>query len=146
MVSDSGMVRLTLSAAPVIVIVAVTGGETVAFEPPPPPPHPQAHKKLNNNRLTSETTPRCWRFCAMTSVCIASKMAIANTTKLMQDTTNQRCPPSRGIIGSNAITPEVLLTVTVNAVELRHRELQIKRLKSKAEKLGYRVTPIPAAA
>src|SRR5271157_4695662 len=30
--------------------------------------------------------------------------------------------------------------------ELRHRELQIKRLKSKAEKLGYRVTPIPAAA
>src|SRR5262250_1555007 len=30
--------------------------------------------------------------------------------------------------------------------ELRHRELQIKRLKSKAEKLGYRITPIPAAA
>src|SRR6201982_1991753 len=30
--------------------------------------------------------------------------------------------------------------------ELRHRELQIKRLTSKAEKLGYRVTPIPAAA
>jgi transposase len=30
--------------------------------------------------------------------------------------------------------------------ELRHRELQIKHLKSKAEKLGYRVTPIPAAA
>ena len=30
--------------------------------------------------------------------------------------------------------------------ELRHRELQIKRLKSKAEKLGYRVTRIPAAA
>src|SRR6266480_435977 len=30
--------------------------------------------------------------------------------------------------------------------ELRHRELQIKRLKAKAEKLGYRVTPIPAAA
>jgi transposase len=30
--------------------------------------------------------------------------------------------------------------------ELRHRELQIKRLKSKAEKLGYRVTPIPVAA
>src|SRR6266576_1279605 len=29
--------------------------------------------------------------------------------------------------------------------ELRHRELQIKRLKAKAEKLGYRVTPIPAA-
>ena len=30
--------------------------------------------------------------------------------------------------------------------ELQHRELQIKRLKAKAEKLGYRVTPIPAAA
>jgi transposase len=30
--------------------------------------------------------------------------------------------------------------------ELRHRQLQIKRLKAKAEKLGYRVTPIPAAA
>jgi transposase len=30
--------------------------------------------------------------------------------------------------------------------ELRHRELQIKHLKSKAEKLGYQVTPIPAAA
>jgi transposase len=30
--------------------------------------------------------------------------------------------------------------------ELRHRELQIKRLKSKAAKLGYQVTPIPAAA
>jgi transposase len=30
--------------------------------------------------------------------------------------------------------------------ELRHRELQIKHLKSKAEKLEYRVTPIPAAA
>src|SRR5437762_8835698 len=30
--------------------------------------------------------------------------------------------------------------------ELRHREPQIKRLKAKAEKLGYRVTPIPAAA
>ena len=30
--------------------------------------------------------------------------------------------------------------------ELRHREFQIKHLKSKAEKLGYRVTPIPAAA
>jgi len=30
--------------------------------------------------------------------------------------------------------------------ELRHRELQIKRLKAKAQKLGYRVTPIPAAA
>ena len=30
--------------------------------------------------------------------------------------------------------------------ELRHRELQIKRLKAKAENLGYRVTPIPAAA
>jgi transposase len=30
--------------------------------------------------------------------------------------------------------------------QLRHRELQIKHLKSKAEKLGYRVTPIPAAA
>jgi len=30
--------------------------------------------------------------------------------------------------------------------ELRHRELQIKRLKAKAEKLGYRVTPISAAA
>jgi transposase len=30
--------------------------------------------------------------------------------------------------------------------ELRHRESQIKRLKAKAEKLGYRVTPIPAAA
>ena len=30
--------------------------------------------------------------------------------------------------------------------ELRHRELQIKRLKAKAEKLGYRVTPIPVAA
>src|SRR6266567_2580744 len=30
--------------------------------------------------------------------------------------------------------------------DLRHRELQIKRLKAKAEKLGYRVTPIPAAA
>src|SRR5215472_6185052 len=30
--------------------------------------------------------------------------------------------------------------------ELQHRELQIKRLKAKAEKLGYRITPIPAAA
>ena len=30
--------------------------------------------------------------------------------------------------------------------ELLHRELQIKRLKAKAEKLGYRVTPIAAAA
>jgi hypothetical protein len=30
--------------------------------------------------------------------------------------------------------------------ELRHRELQIKRLKAKAEKLGYRVAPISAAA
>jgi len=30
--------------------------------------------------------------------------------------------------------------------EIRHRELQIKRLKAKAEKLGYRVTSIPAAA
>src|SRR5437762_5132199 len=30
--------------------------------------------------------------------------------------------------------------------ELRYRESQIKRLKAKAEKLGYRVTPIPAAA
>jgi transposase len=30
--------------------------------------------------------------------------------------------------------------------ELRHRQLQIKRLQAKAEKLGYRVTPIPAAA
>src|SRR6266516_3449134 len=30
--------------------------------------------------------------------------------------------------------------------ELPHRELQIKRLKAKAQKLGYRVTPIPAAA
>jgi transposase len=30
--------------------------------------------------------------------------------------------------------------------ELRHRELQVKRLKAKAEKLGYRVTPIPVAA
>ena len=30
--------------------------------------------------------------------------------------------------------------------ELQHREFQIKRLKSKAEKLGYRVIPIPAAA
>ena len=30
--------------------------------------------------------------------------------------------------------------------ELQHRELQIKRLKAKAEKLGYRVTPIPVAA
>jgi len=30
--------------------------------------------------------------------------------------------------------------------ELRHRELQIKRLKAKAEKLGYRVAPIPVAA
>jgi transposase len=30
--------------------------------------------------------------------------------------------------------------------ELRHRELQIKRLKAKAEKLGYRVSPIPVAA
>src|SRR5436309_661953 len=30
--------------------------------------------------------------------------------------------------------------------DLRHRELQIKRLKAKAQKLGYRVTPIPAAA
>jgi transposase len=30
--------------------------------------------------------------------------------------------------------------------DLRHRELQIKRLKAKAEKLGYRITPIPAAA
>jgi transposase len=30
--------------------------------------------------------------------------------------------------------------------ELRHRELQIKRLKSKAASLGYEVTPIPAAA
>src|SRR5437588_2740967 len=30
--------------------------------------------------------------------------------------------------------------------ELRHQQLQIKRLKAKAEKLGYRVTPIPAAA
>jgi len=29
--------------------------------------------------------------------------------------------------------------------EIRHRELQIKRLKAKAEKLGYRVTSIPAA-
>ena len=25
--------------------------------------------------------------------------------------------------------------------DLRHRELQIKRLKAKAEKLGYRITP-----
>jgi hypothetical protein len=41
-------------------------------------------------------------------------MAIANTTKL----TNQRCLPSPGIMGSNAITPEVLLTVTVNVVEV----------------------------
>jgi hypothetical protein len=30
--------------------------------------------------------------------------------------------------------------------EHRHRDLQIKRLKAKAEKLGYRVTPIPVAA
>ena len=30
--------------------------------------------------------------------------------------------------------------------ELRHRDLQIKRLKAKAEKLGYRITPIPVAA
>ena len=30
--------------------------------------------------------------------------------------------------------------------ELRHRQLQIKHLRAKAEKLGYRVTPIPAAA
>ena len=30
--------------------------------------------------------------------------------------------------------------------DLRHRELQVKRLKAKAEKLGYRMTPIPAAA
>jgi transposase len=30
--------------------------------------------------------------------------------------------------------------------ELRHRDLQIKQLKSKAAKLGYHVTPIPAAA
>ena len=30
--------------------------------------------------------------------------------------------------------------------ELRHRQLQIKRLKAKAEKLGYRVSPMPAAA
>ena len=30
--------------------------------------------------------------------------------------------------------------------ELRHQQLQIKRLKAKAEKLGYRVTPIPVAA
>jgi hypothetical protein len=30
--------------------------------------------------------------------------------------------------------------------ELRHRELEIIRLKAKTEKLGYRVTPIPAAA
>ena len=30
--------------------------------------------------------------------------------------------------------------------DLRHRELQIKRLKAKAQKLGYRITPIPAAA
>jgi len=30
--------------------------------------------------------------------------------------------------------------------ERRHRDLQIKRLKAKAEKLGYRITPIPAAA
>ena len=30
--------------------------------------------------------------------------------------------------------------------EVRQRELQIKRLKAKAEKLGYRVTPIAAAA
>jgi len=30
--------------------------------------------------------------------------------------------------------------------ELQHREFQIKRLKSRAEKLGYRVIPIPAAA
>src|SRR6516162_5536057 len=30
--------------------------------------------------------------------------------------------------------------------EVRQRELQSKRLKAKAEKLGYRVTPIAAAA
>src|SRR5207247_8776779 len=30
--------------------------------------------------------------------------------------------------------------------ELRHREVKIQRLKAKAEKLGYRVTAIPAAA
>jgi len=30
--------------------------------------------------------------------------------------------------------------------ELRHRELQIKRFKAKAEKLGHRATPIPVAA
>ena len=30
--------------------------------------------------------------------------------------------------------------------ELRHRELQIKRLKSNAATLGYQLTPIPAAA
>ena len=30
--------------------------------------------------------------------------------------------------------------------EAQHRELPIKRLKAKAQKLGYRVTPIPAAA
>ena len=31
-------------------------------------------------------------------------------------------------------------------LDLAAHELQIKHLKSKAEKLGYRVTPIPAAA
>jgi hypothetical protein len=30
--------------------------------------------------------------------------------------------------------------------ELKHRELQVQHLKSKAAKLGYKVTPIPAAA
>ena len=30
--------------------------------------------------------------------------------------------------------------------ELRHRELQIKRLKSNGANLGYQITPIPAAA
>jgi hypothetical protein len=30
--------------------------------------------------------------------------------------------------------------------ELRHRELQVHQLKWKGAKLGYNVTPIPAAA
>src|SRR5207302_3320200 len=34
----------------------------------------------------------------------------------------------------------------VAVYELRHPELQIKRLKGKAHKLGYRVTPIRSAA
>ena len=30
--------------------------------------------------------------------------------------------------------------------ELKHRELQVHRLKWKAAQLGYKVTPLPAAA